>query len=116
MKNKGAVGSKRGRRGAEGRDSAAEGRDSAAERGVEVRVVLNAETRAEHTGSEWTRLVNAGGRIRYKQTNGEMFQLMHHKLAIIDEALSVADSYVTAGRRHRPERRAPPPESGKLSP
>jgi len=64
----------------------------AAERGVEVRVVLNAETRQEHTGSQWTRLLNAGGRIRYKQTNAETYQLMHHKLVIIDDKIMINGS------------------------
>ncbi len=56
----------------------------AQERGVQVRVLLNAADREEHRGSKWDRLVAAGGSIRYKQNNADAYQLMHHKLAIID--------------------------------
>eukprot|EP00755_Sulcionema_specki_P028309 Sspe_Gene.89609::Locus_61347_Transcript_1_1_Confidence_1.000_Length_1295::g.89609::m.89609/K16862/PLD6; mitochondrial cardiolipin hydrolase len=56
----------------------------AQERGVQVRVVLNGADVAEHTGSYWDRLVKAGGQIRYKLGNPDLYQLMHHKLAIVD--------------------------------
>jgi len=56
----------------------------AAERGVSVRVIVNAADRTEHTGRNWERLFAAGGLIRFKQNNAEAYQLMHHKLAIID--------------------------------
>ncbi|HHH31515.1 MAG TPA: hypothetical protein ENK57_24645 [Polyangiaceae bacterium] len=59
----------------------------AQERGVQVRVILNEETRAEHAGRSWDRLVAAGGRIRYKRNNESAYQLMHHKLAIVDGQL-----------------------------
>ncbi len=64
----------------------------AAERGVKVRVIVNAADRAEHTGAAWTRLFAAGGTIRYKQTNAELFQLMHHKLVIVDDRVVVNGS------------------------
>lgn len=57
----------------------------AAERGVRVRVVVNAADREETQGNRWDRLRNAGGQIRYKRTNGDLYQLMHHKLAVIDD-------------------------------
>lgn len=56
----------------------------AAERGVKVRIITNLEDRAEHTGKTWDRLQKAGGKLRFKQTNPDTFQLMHHKLAVID--------------------------------
>ncbi|MBA2539047.1 MAG: hypothetical protein H0V17_05380 [Deltaproteobacteria bacterium] len=64
----------------------------AAERGVRVRVIVNATDRAEHAGAAWDRLFKAGGTIRYKQTAPELFQLMHHKLAIIDDRIVVNGS------------------------
>ncbi|MGE3457626.1 MAG: phospholipase D-like domain-containing protein [Kofleriaceae bacterium] len=64
----------------------------AAERGVRVRVIVNAADRDEHTGAAWDRLLAAGGEIRYKQSNVELFQLMHHKLAIIDDRVVVNGS------------------------
>ena len=64
----------------------------AAERGVRVRVIINAADRAEATGSAWTRLFNAGGTIRYKQTNSELYQLMHHKLMVVDDRVVVNGS------------------------
>jgi hypothetical protein len=64
----------------------------AAERGVRVRVIVNAADRAEHTGSNWTRLVSAGGRVRYKQNNEAAYQLMHHKLAVIDGGILINGS------------------------
>ena len=56
----------------------------AAERGVRVRLVANDGDQGEHTGGRWDRLRAAGGQIRYKSNNPDLFQLMHHKLAIID--------------------------------
>jgi hypothetical protein len=64
----------------------------AAERGVRVRVIINAADRAEATGSAWTRLLNAGGTLRYKQTNGDIYQLMHHKLMVVDDRVVVNGS------------------------
>lgn len=64
----------------------------AAERGVRVRVIVNATDRQEHTGNAWTRLFNAGGTIRYKQTNAEAYQLMHHKLMVVDDRVVVNGS------------------------
>ncbi len=56
----------------------------AAERGVRVRVVVNEADRGETTGSRWDRLRAGGAEIRYKRTNADAYQLMHHKLAIVD--------------------------------
>ena len=65
---------------------------NAAKRGVQVRVLVNATDRAEHTGAAWNELAAAGGRIRYKQVNPATYQLMHHKLVIIDGRLMVDGS------------------------
>ena len=59
----------------------------AAERGVAIRVIVNASDRAQHSGGEWTKLVAAGGEIRFKQRAENLYQLMHHKLAIVDGKL-----------------------------
>lgn len=64
----------------------------AAERGVKVRVIVNATDRMEHTGPAWDRLIAAGGQIRYKQTNADAFQLMHHKLVVVDDRVVVNGS------------------------
>jgi len=64
----------------------------AAERGVRVRVVVNLADRDEHTGRYWDRLVAAGGEIRYKQTNTDLYQIMHDKLVIIDGRILVNGS------------------------
>jgi phosphatidylserine/phosphatidylglycerophosphate/cardiolipin synthase-like enzyme len=64
----------------------------AAERGIRVRVVVNAADRAEIEGSRWDRLFAAGGEIRFKQTNGELFQIMHDKLVVVDERVLVVGS------------------------
>ena len=64
----------------------------AAERGVRVRVIVNVADRAEHAGTKWDRLFAAGGKIRFKQTNAELFQLMHHKLMIADDRVVVNGS------------------------
>jgi hypothetical protein len=64
----------------------------AAERGVQVRVVVNAADRAEISGSKWNRFFAAGGQVRFKQTNAELFQIMHHKLVVIDGRLAVIGS------------------------
>lgn len=64
----------------------------AAERGVRVRVIVNAGDRHEHQGRRWDRLFAAGGLIRFKQNNDDAYQLMHHKLAIVDDALLINGS------------------------
>lgn len=64
----------------------------AAERGVRVRVIVNAADRAEHAGSKWDRLFAAGGQIRFKQGNASLYQLMHHKLMIADDRILVNGS------------------------
>ena len=64
----------------------------AAAAGVQVRVLLNDSTRAEHSGGEWTELQNQGGRIRYKRVNGDAAQWLHHKLVIIDDRLLINGS------------------------
>ncbi len=58
--------------------------DAAEHRGVQVRVLVNDGDAAEHSGGHWDRLLNHGGRIRYKRNNPDLYQLLHHKLAIID--------------------------------
>ncbi len=57
---------------------------NAADRGVEIRLIVNATDRESYTGGQWDDLVDAGARIRFKQVNPDAFQYMHHKLAIID--------------------------------
>ncbi|MDQ3367445.1 MAG: phospholipase D-like domain-containing protein [Myxococcota bacterium] len=64
----------------------------AAERGVTVRVIVNLADRAEHAGPAWNRLLAAGGTIRYKQSTAALFQLMHHKLVVIDDRVVVNGS------------------------
>jgi phosphatidylserine/phosphatidylglycerophosphate/cardiolipin synthase-like enzyme len=64
----------------------------AAERGIRVRVIINAVDRAEARGPKWNRLFAAGGKIRYKRTNADQFQLMHHKLMIADDRIVVNGS------------------------
>ena len=64
----------------------------AAERGVRVRVIVNAADRAEPTGARWDRLFAAGGQLRFKQTNADAFQLMHHKLMVVDDKVVVNGS------------------------
>jgi phosphatidylserine/phosphatidylglycerophosphate/cardiolipin synthase-like enzyme len=65
---------------------------TAAQRGVRVRVLLNATTRTEHQGVTWSALVAAGGEIRYKQVDESTFQLLHHKLAVIDGKTLISGS------------------------
>ncbi len=55
-----------------------------AERGVRVRLVINAADREEVRGGGWNRMLEAGVQLRFKRTNGEAYQIMHHKLAIVD--------------------------------
>lgn len=57
---------------------------NAAARGVRVRIVVNASTRNETAGADWDRLRAAGGQVRYKLANDALYQLLHHKLAVID--------------------------------
>jgi len=64
----------------------------AAERGVTVRVLVNAADRGEIRGNRWQRLFDAGGIIRFKQTNEGAYQIMHHKLVIIDDSILVNGS------------------------
>jgi phosphatidylserine/phosphatidylglycerophosphate/cardiolipin synthase-like enzyme len=64
----------------------------AAERGVRVRVIVNAADRLEVTGTKWNRLLAAGGKIRFKQTNADLYQLMHHKLMVVDDRVVVNGS------------------------
>ena len=64
----------------------------AAERGIRVRVVVNEADRAETAGSAWDRLRSAGGEVRFKRGNADLFQLMHHKLAIVDERVLINGS------------------------
>ena len=59
----------------------------AAARGIDVRVIVNAEDRDEIDGSLWDAFFEAGGRVRFKKTNPELFQLMHHKLAVVDRRI-----------------------------
>jgi len=56
----------------------------AANRGVKVRVIVNAEDRDSISGARWDEFFAAGGEVRYKRTNADAFQIMHHKLAVID--------------------------------
>jgi phosphatidylserine/phosphatidylglycerophosphate/cardiolipin synthase-like enzyme len=63
-----------------------------AERGVAVRVIVNAADRDEIKGSQWDRFFAAGGQVRFKQTNEELFQIMHDKLVVIDGRLLVNGS------------------------
>jgi phosphatidylserine/phosphatidylglycerophosphate/cardiolipin synthase-like enzyme len=64
----------------------------AAERGVRVRVIVNVADRAEVSGAKWDRLLAAGGQLRFKQDNDGIYQLMHHKLAVIDDRVVVNGS------------------------
>lgn len=64
----------------------------AAERGVRVRVVVNAADRGEIKGTRWDRLAAAGGQVRFKQTNAELFQIMHDKLVVVDDRVLVVGS------------------------
>jgi len=59
----------------------------AAENGVRVRVVVNVVDQEEASGKHWARLFAAGGQIRFKQTNPDLYQIMHNKLAIIDNTI-----------------------------
>lgn len=64
----------------------------AAENGRRVRVIVNAEDRDETEGTRWDRLRAAGGQVRYKQTNPELYQFMHNKLGIFDGKVLVNGS------------------------
>ena len=57
---------------------------NAAERGVKVRLVVNAADEDEHRTGEFALLEAAGGEIRFKRSNADLYQLCHHKTAIID--------------------------------
>ncbi len=58
--------------------------DAAKNRGVEVRLIINVATAEEHGGPKFQQLIAAGGQIRLKRHNEGAFQLLHHKLAIVD--------------------------------
>lgn len=58
--------------------------NAAKREGVRVRVIVNAADRGEIKGSRWDAFFAAGGEVRFKQTNADLFQIMHHKLAIVD--------------------------------
>ena len=60
--------------------------------GVRVRVVVNAADRGEIKGSLWDAFFAAGGEVRFKQTNAELFQIMHDKLVVIDGETLVVGS------------------------
>eukprot|EP01061_Rhynchopus_euleeides_P021792 TRINITY_DN3555_c0_g1_i1.p1 TRINITY_DN3555_c0_g1~~TRINITY_DN3555_c0_g1_i1.p1 ORF type:complete len:423 (+),score=196.03 TRINITY_DN3555_c0_g1_i1:79-1347(+) len=66
----------------------------AAERGIKVRVIVNNLDYEEHRGSSyWNRFFAAGGQMRYKVGNfAELYQLMHHKLVIVDKSVLVNGS------------------------
>jgi phosphatidylserine/phosphatidylglycerophosphate/cardiolipin synthase-like enzyme len=51
---------------------------------VRVRVVVNAADRSELEGRLWDEFFAAGGEVRFKQTNADAFQIMHHKLVVLD--------------------------------
>jgi len=57
---------------------------NAAQRGIRVRLVVNEADREEYQSGLWDQFREAGGEIRYKQTNGDLYQIMHHKLAVVD--------------------------------
>ena len=59
---------------------------------VTVRVIVNAADRDETEGRLWDDFRAAGGLVRYKQTNGDLFQIMHHKLVVIDAETLVLGS------------------------
>jgi phosphatidylserine/phosphatidylglycerophosphate/cardiolipin synthase-like enzyme len=61
----------------------------AAERGVRVRVIANLGDREDYTGSDWDDLLAAGGDLRFKQNNPDAYQLMHHKLVIVDGSVLI---------------------------
>ncbi len=63
-----------------------------AERGVRVRVLVNAADREEIKGSRWDRFFAAGGEVRFKKTNADAFQIMHHKLAVVDDKILINGS------------------------
>lgn len=58
--------------------------EAARDRGVAVRLVVNLADMQEHTGGDFARLIEAGGKIRFKRNNDAAYQLLHHKLAIVD--------------------------------
>ncbi len=65
---------------------------AARDRGVEVRVLVNVADVAEHTTGDMARLLSVGAKIRFKRNNESAFQLMHHKLAIVDGRVLVNGS------------------------
>ncbi len=57
---------------------------NAAQRGIRVRLIVNEADREEYQGRLWDEYREAGGEIRYKRSNVDAYQIMHHKLAVVD--------------------------------
>lgn len=55
-----------------------------AERGVQVRLLLNESEREELSSPKWARLLAANPQIRFKKSNEDLAQIMHHKFVIVD--------------------------------
>jgi hypothetical protein len=66
--------------------------NAAKREGVRVRVIVNAADRDEISGGLWDAFFAAGGEVRFKQTNAELFQIMHHKLVVVDGETLVVGS------------------------
>jgi hypothetical protein len=60
---------------------------NAAQRGIRVRLIVNEADREEYQSGLWDQFREAGGEIRYKRTNGDLYQIMHHKLAVVDGSI-----------------------------
>ena len=65
---------------------------NAAQRGIRVRVVANVADREEYESSLWEEFRAAGGEIRFKQTNTDAYQIMHHKLVVVDGSVLINGS------------------------